>query len=342
MKTSLTVEADEPTVPSSPQRVLLVDDSAVVRRLVGAHLRRAGYVVAEAKDGAEALESFRSQPVHVVITDVGMPRLGGLELLAALREHEAAPEVILLTGSHATDAQAAVQALRLGAHDYIAKDSAAGEALALAVARASEKWRLRDDNARLMRELRRLSLTDALTTLGNRRAFDEALRQEVARAQRNGADLALVLIDIDHFKRVNDSLGHPAGDEILVNFAQRLLGVARASDRVFRYGGEEFAFLLGDTEVVGALTLAQRAVETVASRPMTAGRQSLRLTCSAGVAELAASDRSHDALLKRADAALYDAKHQGRNRVVVASRPPAGLDRSKSVGLIGGLVEGTC
>jgi two-component system cell cycle response regulator len=342
MTTSLAVDPDELTVPSNPQRVLLVDDSAVVRRFVGAHLRRAGYVVDEAKDGAEALESYRSQPVQVVITDVGMPRLGGLELLAALREHAAPPEVILLTGSHATDAQAAVQALRLGAYDYIAKDSAAGEALALAVARASEKWQLRDDNARLMRELRQLSLTDGLTTLGNRRAFDEALRQEVARAQRNGGDLTLVMIDIDHFKRINDTLGHPAGDEILVSFAQRLLAVARSSDRVFRYGGEEFALLLGDTDVVGAVALAQRALAAVADSPMTAGHRSWRLTCSAGLAELASSDRSHDALLKRADAALYDAKRQGRNRVIVASRPPVRLDRPKVVGLAGELVEVTC
>ncbi len=200
--------------------------------------------------------------------------------------------MILLTGSHATDAQAAVQALRLGAHDYIVKDAAAGEALALAVARASEKWRLRDENARLMRELRQLSLTDALTTLGNRRAFDEALRQEVARAQRSGADLALVLIDIDHFKRVNDTLGHPAGDEVLVGFAQRLLGVARASDRVFRYGGEEFALLLGGHgRGSGRSPWRERALAAVAGTPMTAGRQSLRLTCSAGVAELVVERR---------------------------------------------------
>ena len=177
MEANQVLERDA-AAPSSPQPVLVVDDSALVRSFVAAHLRRAGYVVLEAKDGAEALELFKSQPVQVVITDVGMPRLGGLGLLAVLREHEAAPEVILLTGTHASDAQAAVQALRLGAHDYITKDSAAGEALVLAVERASEKWRLRDENARLMRELQRLSLTDALTTLGNRRAFDEASARE--------------------------------------------------------------------------------------------------------------------------------------------------------------------
>jgi two-component system cell cycle response regulator len=151
-----------------------------------------------------------------------------------------------------------------------------------------------------------------------------------------------VLLDIDHFKRVNDRFGHPAGDEVLVSFAQRLLGVARAADRVFRYGGEEFAILLGDTDEIGAKALAQRAVDAIASRPMKAGAQALKLTCSAGVAELASSDISPDALLRRADAALYDAKHQGRNRVVVAPRPAAGLDRPRIMRLTTGLLEETC
>ncbi len=151
-----------------------------------------------------------------------------------------------------------------------------------------------------------------------------------------------MLVDIDHFKRVNDTLGHPAGDEVLASFAQRLLGVARGSDRVFRYGGEEFAVLLGDTDEAGASALAQRALDAVANRPMTAGRRSLRLTCSAGVAELASSDVSPDALLRRADSALYDAKHQGRNRVVVAPRPPIGRERRSICKRVGGTVEGTC
>jgi two-component system, cell cycle response regulator len=324
---------------AEPHRVLLVDDDAFVRRIVAERLRRAGYVVTEARDGTEALERYEHERVQVVITDVGMPRLGGLELLAALRGQEVAPEVILLTGSHASDTQAAVQALRLGAYDYITKDGAASEALALAVERANEKWRLREENTRLLRELQQLSLTDALTSLGNRRAFDQALRQEVARAQRQGGDLALVLVDIDHFKRVNDTLGHPAGDLVLAAFAQRLRGVARLSDRLFRYGGEEFAALLGETDAAGACDLAQRVLASVASSVIAAGTRSVSLTCSAGVADLNAADVAPDALLRRADSALYEAKRQGRNRVVVA-----GLrERLARSGRLGGQpLEGTC
>ncbi len=330
------------TDSDEPLRVLLVDDDAFVRRIVAVHLERAGYEVIEAKDGTEALDRFEREQVQVVITDVGMPRLGGLGLLAALRERELAPEVILLTGSHASDTQAAVEALRLGAHDYLTKDIAAGEALALAVERASEKWRLRQENSRLLRELQRLSLTDALTGLGNRRAFDQALRQEVARAQRQYTELSLVLFDIDHFKRVNDTLGHPAGDEVLAEFARRLRSVARVSDRAFRHGGEEFAVLLGDTDSDGASGLAARVLMAVAGSSFVAAQRPVRLTCSAGVTELAASDVSPEALLRRADRALYEAKSSGRNRVIVASGRPPRECRAPLDGPGGPSWEGTC
>jgi diguanylate cyclase (GGDEF)-like protein len=294
--------------------VLVVDDTTFVRQMIVSRLRRAGFEVAEATDGQEALDRFRNTAYAVVITDVNMPRLDGLGLLAALRERpESAPEVILLTGSRAVDARAAVQALRLGAHDYIAKNASAGDEVVLAVQRAAEKWRLRAENARLLDELRRLSLTDSLTGLGNRRAFDDALRFEIGRARRHAQELALVLLDLDHFKRVNDQFGHAAGDEILTAFAGRLRSAVRASDRPFRYGGEEFAVLLLGVGAQGAVEAAWRIVHATASRPL--GERGRAVSCSAGVASLRAVDGSDGCeLLERADAALYAAKRTGRNR----------------------------
>jgi PleD family two-component response regulator len=154
--------------------VLVADDDRVIRRLVSARLRVAGYRVAEASDGVAALAEFEREPVPVVVTDLNMPRLDGLGLLAALRSREQPPEVIVLTGTRASDVEAAVQALRLGAHDYISKTPASLDAVTLAVERAVEKWQLRAENARLLGDLHRLSLTDGLTGVGNRRAFDEA------------------------------------------------------------------------------------------------------------------------------------------------------------------------
>ena len=311
---------------SSPVRdhVLVAEDNAVVRRLVVAQLRKAGFAVLEAKDGVEALELFNREPTPVVVTDLGMPRFGGMELLAALRGVVPPPEVIVLTGTHAQDARAAVQALRLGAHDYIVKDADAAGAIPHAVARALEKWRLREENARLLGELRQLSMTDGLTGLGNRRAFDEALRQEIARFGRTDSPLSLVLLDLDHFKRVNDTLGHRVGDEVLVSFAARLRSVARESDRLFRYGGEEFAVLAMDSDEDGATSLAWRVVRATASRPFTAGQRRVEVTCSAGVAAATrGDDPAGESVVGKADAALYRAKRQGRNRACVASGPVA-------------------
>jgi diguanylate cyclase (GGDEF)-like protein len=316
--------------------VLVADDNSVVRRMVSARLRKAGYRVAEASDGAAALAEFEREPVPVVVTDLNMPRLDGLGLLSALRRREEPPEVIVLTGNRASDVEAAVQALRLGAHDYISKTPASLDAVALAVERAVEKFRLRQENARLLGDLQRLSLTDGLTGIGNRRAFDEALRQEIARARRLGCDFALALLDIDHFKRINDTMGHQAGDHALVDFVGRVLSVARSSDRLFRYGGEEFALLLSDAGLSGALVVGRRIVEAVAREPLRSGDDAAAVTCSVGVSELVASDDTLGAeLVGRSDAALYAAKRAGRNRAIAfaeaangAGLPPAADETS--------------
>jgi diguanylate cyclase (GGDEF)-like protein len=297
-------------------RVMVVDDSAGIRRLLSARLRRAGHEVVEAASGREALRVYQNEPSEVVITDVSMPGLGGLELLAELRAVTAPPEVILLTGVRADDAQAAVQALRLGAHDYIPKAPAALEAVVLAVERALEKWRLREENERLVRELRSLSLTDGLTGLGNRRAFDEAVRREVARARRFEQPLTLALLDLDHFKHVNDTLGHDMGDRVLSSFAGRMRAVARLSDALFRYGGEEFVAILFGTPLGGGVRFAERLRAATAARPLAVGGHRVAVTVSIGVAQLEpADDESGLTVFTRADAALYKAKDAGRNRV---------------------------
>jgi diguanylate cyclase (GGDEF)-like protein len=310
---------------AGPTRVLVVDDNPLVRRVLVARLRLAGCSVSEAADGLAALEEFRRRPTEVVITDLSMPRLDGLDLLAALRALESAPEVVLLTGSRAGDAGAVVRALRLGAHDYIEKTPAAIEAAAHAVDRAAAKWRTREEKARLVAELRRMSLVDALTGVGNRRAFDEALRQEIARARRTDGRLALVMVDIDRFKAVNDTFGHPAADEILVGFTGRLQSVTREGDRLFRYGGEEFALLAAGADDAAGLAAARRAVRATAAAPFRTGPDVVALTCSAGVAALAPDDDpAGGALVARADAALYAAKGTGRNRAVASDAAHAG------------------
>jgi diguanylate cyclase (GGDEF)-like protein len=295
-------------------RVLVVDDARTVRRLLTGFLRRAGYRVLAAADGEEALARLSQRPFDVVVTDLNMPRRSGLDLLEAIRRMDQPPEVIILTGTHAEDIQAAVRALRLGAHDYLTKPPGSLDEVSLAVQRALEKKRLREEKARLLGELSVLSHTDGLTQVGNRRALDEALVREGERSRRHGFPLSVALVDLDHFKRINDELGHRAGDEVLVLFAHRLRAVVRSADRIFRYGGDEFAVLLPHANLQGAERVGARIVTATEERPFRARQRLVRLTCSVGVASLRANEEP-EALLDRADAALYRAKERGRSRV---------------------------
>jgi len=309
-------------------RALVVDDSPIVRKIVAAGLRNAGLAITEAEDGATALALLRRESFDVVVTDLQMPGMGGLELLERMRKEGFGAEVVLLTGAGAEDIQCAIGALRLGAHDYIVKGPASSEAVVLSVQRALEKKSLRDENMRLSDELRRLALRDALTGLPNRRAFDAALAHEIDRADRFRQPFSLLVADLDRFKAVNDKWGHAAGDAALRHFAALAERVFRRADAVYRFGGEEFAAILPQTGQEGALEAALRLVEETGRGPVDVGAAVLRLTCSVGVASrLVGELGTADALVAVADAALYEAKRGGRNRAVLAStqapRPPA-------------------
>jgi two-component system cell cycle response regulator len=312
---------DTPVGPrdtSDTGRVLLVDDSRMVRAVVRSFLEPRGYVVDEAGDGESALSKLDEAAFDVVVSDLTMPGMDGLALLQEIRDRGLGTEVILLT-SHDADMGAAVRALRLGAHDYLTKPPSGPEPVLLAVGRALEKKRLLDANKRLLAELEALSRTDALTGVGNRRAFDEALLREVPRAQRYRVPLSLVMVDLDHFKKVNDEYGHSGGDEVLRHFGRLVKAVIRESDSAFRYGGEEFALLLPHTDAESACVGARRLVERLAATPVGMGKDRvLRVTCSAGVAGL---DAGADEMVARADAALYAAKRGGRNQVQRAGGP---------------------
>jgi diguanylate cyclase (GGDEF)-like protein len=298
-------------------RVLIVDDSEVVRALVGGYLRNAGFAVEESANGADALRKVESAVFDVIITDLRMPELDGFGLLEAVKRRGAGPEVILLTGTHAHDMASAIRALRLGAHDFLTKPPAGPDEVILTVDRAIEKKRLRESNARLMRELEALSKTDPLTGALNRGAFDEALRREAQRARRYHFPLSLLILDLDHFKPVNDTHGHRVGDGVLQQFVARLGTVFRETDAIHRYGGEEFVVLLPHTGSEGALDAAKRVVQVTSSTPFQIGAIALKVTVSVGVAT-ARPDEEGDDLVTRADRALYQAKKTGRNCAVAA------------------------
>lgn len=310
-------------------RVLVADDSLLVRTIVRKGLQQAGYLVDEAADGAAALRLLGGREYDVVVTDLNMPELDGLGLLAAVKNRSLDTEVVILTGTHASDVSAAIQALRLGAHDYLTKPPSSPDEILLTVERAAEKKRLRVANRQLLKQLEALSRTDGLTGLLNRRCCDEAVPREAGRARRYGFPLALAFLDLDHFKRINDAHGHAAGDVVLKRFAGLLLQEFRETDSVFRYGGEEFVALLPHVDQAGAVTAIERFLGVVRNTPVTLGGTTLRVTSSAGVGMLRAADKDGSDLVKQADTAVYAAKSAGRDRCCTA--PPARLRRPERV-----------
>jgi diguanylate cyclase (GGDEF)-like protein len=305
--------------PGQSGHVLVVDDSRLVRRVVAGFLREGGYAVDEAEDGREALRRLESGNYDVVITDLSMPGIDGFGVLEAARKGPSGTEVIILTGSGANDVASAVRALRLGAHDFLTKPPSGAAEVILTVERALEKKRLRDANAALVRQLEALTRTDPLTGAANRRALDETLARERARARRHDLPLSVIVADLDHFKRVNDTYGHAAGDDVLKAFVQRASELFREGDGLFRTGGEEFVIVLPHTDQQGALAAAQRLVERVAARPLREGLGTI--TVSLGVASARGTALDGHDLVAAADAAVYQAKRSGRNRAVAAAAP---------------------
>jgi two-component system cell cycle response regulator len=294
--------------------VLVVDDSRLVRIMISGYLRGGGFHVDEAGGGAEAIDKLSSGNYDVVVTDLQMPGVDGFAVLAAAKDLGQGVEVIVLTGAHSEDMGSAVRALRMGAHDYMTKPPPSAEEVVLTVDRAMEKRQLREANRQLLRQFETLSLTDALTGVPNRRAFDRTLEQEIARSRRHGQPLGVIALDIDHFKRVNDTYGHDGGDTILRAFAKIVLSVLRKEDSLYRCGGEEFSVVLPLADRAGLVVVAERLVAVVGSSPVQVGSVPVVITTSAGAACLEAKEDGTK-FLSRADAALYEAKRGGRNRV---------------------------
>jgi diguanylate cyclase (GGDEF)-like protein len=298
-------------------RVLIAEDEPVSRLRLKAQLARWGYEVIVARDGHEAWDLLQGDdPPRLAILDWMMPGLDGTEICKKLRSERPEPYiyVILLTGRGSTEDL--VLGLDAGADDYVTKPFDAQE---LQV-RLRTGRRLVELQAELVatREALRFQAThDTLTGAWNRAAAMDTLRREVARAERSASELAVAMIDLDHFKAINDTHGHPGGDEVLREIARRCQGSVRPYDTFARYGGEEFILVLPTCTETTARVVAERIREQVVRAAVDFGGRSIPVSCSIGIATWhAGSTQAH--LVARADAALYRAKHCGRNRVEIA------------------------
>ncbi|MBA2281954.1 MAG: diguanylate cyclase [Actinomycetota bacterium] len=295
-------------------KILVAEDSLVIRTVVCDQLQDEGYEIVEAVDGESALRLCSAERPDAILLDIEMPGLDGHEVLVQLKADDelSSIPVVFLTGRTGTDDM--VAGLRAGAHDYLRKPFEPAELLAR-VGGAVRIKRLQDELQLRNEQLDKLSRVDGLTGLHNRRHMDEQLEKELSTGVRHGQPLAVLLLDIDRFKLVNDVEGHPAGDRVLQEFAARVLSVVRVGDVVGRWGGEEFVVIAPHTDRPGALRLAERIRAAVADETMDVGDHRIPVTVSIGcVVGLGPAA----GLLADADAALYRSKDEGRNRVTAA------------------------
>jgi len=300
--------------------ILIIDDSAVAREVILDALRQARLpaTLLTAPNGHEALDLLKRQAVDLVLCDLEMPGIDGLGFLDRLNTNDLWKEipVIILTGHETREDK--IRGLERGACDYVTKPFDAGELVARVKVQLKIKSlqdRLRESN----RRLEQLSRTDPLTGLANRRYFMAVLEEAFAAAVSDGAPLALLMLDIDHFKRLNDSRGHQAGDAVLATLGDLLLD---GDGFAARYGGEEFAIVLMERDLTDATRIAWEFCRQVADMSFDPPLDDLKVTASLGVAAIPhPSIETLNQLIREADDALYRAKHAGRNRVEASPAP---------------------
>jgi len=299
--------------------VLVADDSPIYRKLVEHTLSEKQYTVLFAKSGREAIDLFSEHQPSLVITDWMMPDLSGIELCEHIRNHprQTYTYLIILTGI--TEKNKLVKGLAAGADDYLTKPFHSDELLARVGVgrRIVELHRQLEAKNRLLEEL---ALTDSLTGLPNRRAIEEWATRQLSGAARYGFSFLVVLADLDHFKTVNDTHGHDAGDAVLKKFAEILKSNSRRSDICGRMGGEEFLFILTHTTQENAKVVIERIRAELEAAKFDFDGGSLTVTASFGLAGFEGTQApDFNRLVSQADAALYTAKRTGRNRIEIAA-----------------------
>ncbi|MDX1505048.1 MAG: diguanylate cyclase [Spongiibacter sp.] len=290
--------------------ILIVDDDPITRLALCAAVEEWSFVPVVAGSAEDALRLLSGDtPPHLLIIDWSMPGMSGPELCKKLRER---PDgqffyILMLTGKDGNDA--IVEAMESGADDFLSKPF---DPRILKV-RLGAGSRI----VRLEQTLNQLASRDALTQCWNRRMIDELMSSSIAESNRKGTPLTLMVVDIDHFKNVNDTYGHASGDIALKHTVDILNQNLREYDQVGRYGGEEFVVLLPSTDKSSAWGIAERIRSSIQFSPaIISDAETIPLTVSIGLAEIRNGNETPLSLFERADKALYTAKQKGRNRVI--------------------------
>jgi two-component system, cell cycle response regulator len=310
------------------QSVLVIDDSADIHALVAARLKPEGLILHHAERPDEGIRMARDLRPDLILLDVDMPEASGFEVCRRLKADPRTSmlPVIFLTG--VSQVYSKVEGFELGAVDYVTKPFEPAELRARV--RAALRTKRYQDLLGARAEI------DALTGLFNRAHFDRRLAEGIAEHETNSVHVALVLLDLDHFKNLNDTYGHPFGDRVLQTIGEALASTARDGDAACRYGGEEFGIILQSATFEGARSAAERFQTRLARVVLEHGGKAVVVTASIGVAssELFPMPGSLTGakLIAAADAALYEAKHTGRNRICfAAARPLLHVEQNRAV-----------
>jgi len=295
--------------------VLVYNDDDAYRKLIHTILgqsHKVAFNVTEVRNSRQMTMALKRRTPDVIILDLKLKGKSGMKWLLEIRDRDIAP-VVIITGHG--DEQVAVEAMKSGAYDYIPQAYLTYDQMYKSLVNAREKWNLLKEKERLQEELAHMAMYDALTDILSRRALLEQVEVERQRTKRYNRDLSLLMIDIDLFKKVNDTYGHLIGDVVLKEVAQTLKKQTRRSDYVGRYGGEEFLIILPETSLDKALILAEKLRKKVAELTITANDHILKgITVSIGTAAYE-KDPSVDEFISRSDKWLYAAKKNGRNQV---------------------------
>ncbi len=296
-------------------RVLIVDDVEDNIHLLKFELEDDGHEVMSLNNGQECLDQFATLAPEIIFLDLHMPVLDGMATLRALKSQRESASVPVIMVSANDEEEAIIEALDLGAHDFVNKPFV----YPILAARMRSALRIKESEKLLSKaneSLARLASTDSLTEVYNRRYFFEQAHSEFSRAERHHRALSVIMIDADHFKEVNDQYGHSMGDQVLVQLAKICSAHIRTTDFLGRLGGEEFAICCPETGLDGALVMAERIRQSVAQHPIHYDNHWCSITISVGVAVLNEGDKAFSDVQDRSDRLLYMAKKQGRNCVV--------------------------
>lgn len=307
----------------STTKILVAEDEVTFRHMLKTFLTKWGYEVEVVNDGLEAWGVLqRENRPRLALLDWMMPNMDGVEICRAIRERKADPYTYLLLLTSRDQKQDVVEGFEAGADDYLIKPFNPHE-LRARIHAGERIIELEDRLIRAQEALRELATHDPLTGLLNRRACLDALLLELNRGSRTGNPVCIVMADIDHFKKVNDTHGHLIGDEVLCEVARRMQSSLRPYDVIGRYGGEEFLLVLPGCTLEEGVKLANRVCRLVRSEPAKAKNASIDVTISLGVAVTNHPlPGDFEALLGASDLALYQAKSAGRNRVECSSPLP--------------------